>query len=122
MLAKKVKMFPFEIIVRGYITGSCWEEYKKGNDICGVSLPKGLKESERLKEPIFTPTTKAADGEDTNVNYDDFSNIVGKEMAEEIKKIAIKIYSNAHEFLLNKGIILADTKMKFGLDDGNNLF
>lgn len=121
MLAKKVKMFPFEIIVRGYITGSCWEEYKKGNDICGVSLPKGLKESERLKEPIFTPTTKAADGEDTNVNYDDFSNIVGKEMAEEIKKIAIKIYSNAHEFLLNKGIILADTKMEFGLDDGNNL-
>ena len=121
MLAKKVKMFPFEIIVRGYITGSCWEEYKKGNDICGVSLPKGLKESERLKEPIFTPTTKAADGEDTNVNYDDFSNIVGKEMAEEIKKIAIKIYSNAHKFLLNKGIILADTKMEFGLDDGNNL-
>ena len=121
MLAKKVKMFPFEIIVRGYITGSCWEEYKKGNDICGVSLPKGLKESERLKEPIFTPTTKAADGEDTNINYDDFSNIVGKEMAEEIKKIAIKIYSNAHEFLLNKGIILADTKMEFGLDDGNNL-
>ena len=121
MLAKKVKMFPFEIIVRGYITGSCWEEYKKGNDICGVSLPKGLKESERLKEPIFTPTTKASDGEDTNVNYDDFSNIVGKDMAEEIKKIAIKIYSNAHEFLLNKGIILADTKMEFGLDEGNNL-
>lgn len=121
MLAKKVKMFPFEIIVRGYITGSCWEEYKKGNDICGVSLPKGLMESERLKELIFTPTTKAADGEDTNINYDEFSNIVGKEMAEEIKKIAIKIYSNAHEFLLNKGIILADTKMEFGLDDGNNL-
>lgn len=121
MLAKKVKMFPFEIIVRGYITGSCWEEYKKGNDICGVSLPKGLKESERLKEPIFTPTTKAADGEDTNVNYDDFSNTVGEDMAEEIKKIAIKIYSNAHEFLLNKGIILADTKMEFGLDEGNNL-
>lgn len=78
-------------------------------------------ESERLKELIFTPTTKAADGEDTNINYDEFSNIVGKEMAEEIKKIAIKIYSNAHEFLLNKGIILADTKMEFGLDDGNNL-
>ena len=121
MLAKKVKMFPFEIIVRGYITGSCWEEYKKGNDMCGVSLPKGLMESERLKELIFTPTTKAADGEDTNINYDEFSNIVGKEMAEEIKKIAIKIYSNAHEFLLNKGIILADTKMKFGLDDDNKL-
>ena len=121
MLAKKVKMFPFEMIVRGYITGSCWEEYKKGNDICGVNLPKGLMESERLKELIFTPTTKAADGEDTNINYDEFSNIVGKEMAEEIKKIAIKIYSNAHEFLLNKGIILADTKMEFGLDDDNKL-
>ena len=121
MLAKKVKMFPFEIIVRGYITGSCWEEYQKGNDICGVRLPEGLKESEKLEEPIFTPTTKAQNGDDTNINYDEFSNIVGKEIAEEIKEIAIKIYSNAHEFLLTKGIILADTKMEFGIDDDNNL-
>ncbi|MFR2570869.1 MAG: phosphoribosylaminoimidazolesuccinocarboxamide synthase [Clostridia bacterium] len=121
MLAKKVKMFPFEIIVRGYITGSCWEEYKKGNDICGVSLPKGLMESQKLEEPIFTPTTKEQNGDDTNINYDEFSNIVGKEIAEEIKEIAIKIYSNAHEFLLTKGIILADTKMEFGIDDDNNL-
>ena len=120
MLAKRVKMFPFEIIVRGYITGSCWEEYKKGNDICGVRLPEGLKESQKLEEPIFTPTTKAQNGDDTNINYDEFSNIVGKEIAEEIKEIAIKIYSNAHEFLLTKGIILADTKMEFGIDDDNN--
>ncbi len=121
MLAKKVKMFPFEIIVRGYITGSCWEEYQKGNDICGVRLPEGLKESQKLEEPIFTPTTKAQNGDDTNINYDEFSNIVGKEIAEEIKEIAIKIYSNAHEFLLTKGIILADTKMEFGIDDDNKL-
>ncbi len=121
MLAKKVKMFPFEIIVRGYITGSCWEEYQKGNDICGVRLPEGLKESEKLEEPILTPTTKAQNGDDTNINYDEFSNIVGKEIAEEIKEIAIKIYSNAHEFLLTKGIILADTKMEFGIDDDNKL-
>lgn len=120
MLAKRVKMFPFEIIVRGYITGSCWEEYKKGNDICGVRLPEGLKEFQKLEEPIFTPTTKAQNGDDTNINYDEFSNIVGKEIAEEIKEIAIKIYSNAHEFLLTKGIILADTKMEFGIDDDNN--
>ena len=120
MLSKKVKMFPFEIIVRGYITGSCWEEYKKGNDICGIRLPEGLKESEKLEEPIFTPTTKEIDGRDTNISYDDFCSIVGKEIAEEIKKIAIKIYSNAHEFLLTKGIILADTKMEFGIDDDNN--
>ncbi len=120
MLAKRVKMFPFEIIVRGYITGSCWEEYKKGNDICGVRLPEGLKESQKLEEPIFTPTTKEQNGDDTNINYDEFSNIVGKEIAEEIKEIAIKIYSNAHEFLLTKGIILADTKMEFGIDDDNN--
>ena len=120
MLAKRVKMFPFEIIVRGYITGSCWEEYKKGNDICGVRLSEGLKESQKLEEPIFTPTTKAQNGDDTNINYDEFSNIVGKEIAEEIKEIAIKIYSNAHEFLLTKGIILADTKMEFGIDDDNN--
>ena len=121
MLAKKVKMFPFEIIVRGYITGSCWEGYKKGNDICGVSLPKGLMESQKLEEPIFTPTTKEQNGDDTNINYDEFSNIVGKEIAEEMKEIAIKIYSNAHEFLLTKGIILADTKMELGIDDDNNL-
>ena len=121
MLAKKVKMFPFEIIVRGYITGSCWEEYQKGNDICGVRLPEGLRESQKLEEPIFTPTTKAQNGDDTNINYDEFSNIVGKEIAEEIKEIAIKIYSNAHEFLLTKGIILADTKMEFGIDDDNKL-
>jgi len=121
MLSKKVKMFPFEIIVRGYITGSCWEEYKKENDICGIRLPEGLKESEKLEEPIFTPTTKEIDGRDTNISYDDFCSIVGKEIAEEIKKIAIKIYSNAHEFLLTKGIILADTKMEFGIDDDNKL-
>ena len=121
MLAKKVKMFPFEIIVRGYITGSCWEEYQKGNDICGVRLPEGLKESEKLEEPIFTPTTKEIDGKDTNISYEDFCSIVGKEIAEEIKKIAIKIYSNAHEFLITKGIILADTKMEFGIDDDNKL-
>ena len=121
MLAKKVKMFPFEIIVRGYITGSCWEEYQKGNDICGVRLPEGLRESQKLEEPIFTPTTKAQNGDDTNINYDEFSNIVGKEIAEEIKEIAIKIYSTAHEFLLTKGIILADTKMEFGIDDDNKL-
>ena len=121
MLAKKVKMFPFEIIVRGYITGSCWEEYKKGNDIGGVRLPEDLKESQKLEKPIFTPTTKAQNGDDTNINYDEFSNIVGKEIAEEIKEIAIKIYSNAHEFLLTKGIILADTKMEFGIDDDNKL-
>jgi len=121
ILSKKVKMFPFEIIVRGYITGSCWEEYQKGNDICGVRLPEGLRESQKLEEPIFTPTTKAQNGDDTNINYDEFSNIVGKEIAEEIKEIAIKIYSNAHEFLLTKGIILADTKMEFGIDDDNKL-
>ena len=83
-------------------------------------MPEGLKESQKLEEPIFTPTTKAQNGDDTNINYDEFSNIVGKEIAEEIKEIAIKIYSNAHEFLLTKGIILADTKMEFGIDDDNN--
>lgn len=121
MLAKKVKMFPFEIIVRGYITGTCWEEYKKGNDICGIKLPNGLLESEKLREPIFTPTTKEQNGKDTNINYDEFSNIVGKDMAKKIKEISIKIYISAHEFLLTKGIILADTKMEFGIDEENNL-
>lgn len=121
MLAKKVKMLPFEIIVRGYITGTCWEEYQKGNDICGIRLPQGLLESEKLGEPIFTPTTKEQNGKDTNISYTEFSNIVGKETAEKIKRISIEIYTNAHDFLLTKGIILADTKMEFGIDDENNL-
>lgn len=121
MLAKKVKMFPFEIIVRGYITGTCWEEYKKGNDICGIRLPNELHKSEKLREPIFTPTTKEQNGKDTNIDYEEFSNIVGKDIARKIKEISIKIYMSAHEFLLTKGIILADTKMEFGIDEENNL-
>ena len=121
MLAKKVKMFPFEIIVRGYITGTCWEEYKKGNDICGIRLPNGLHKSEKLREPIFTPTTKEQNGKDTNIDYEEFSNIVGKDIARKIKEISIKIYMSAYEFLLTKGIILADTKMEFGIDEENNL-
>ena len=121
MLAKKVKMFPFEIIVRGYITGTCWEEYKKGNDICGIRLPNGLHKSEKLREPIFTPTTKEQNGKDTNIDYEEFSNIVVKDIARKIKEISIKIYMSAYEFLLTKGIILADTKMEFGIDEENNL-
>lgn len=121
MLVKKVKMFPFEIIVRGYITGTCWKEYIKGNDICGIKLPEGLRLSEKLIEPILTPTTKDDNGEDTNITFDELASMIGVDNAREIERISKKIYLDAHDYLLTKGIILADTKMEFGLDENNNL-
>lgn len=121
MLVKKVKMFPFEIIVRGYITGTCWKEYTNGNDICGIKLPKGLRLSEKLAEPIMTPTTKDDNGDDANISFDELASVIGLNYTKEIERISKKIYLDAHNYLLNKGIILADTKMEFGLDENNNL-
>lgn len=121
MMVKKVHMFRFECVVRGYVTGSCWELYKKGEDICGIKLKEGLVESQKLDNPIFTPTTKDDNGKDTNVTYEEFEKNVGKEKAREIKDKSIELYMQAHDYLLSKGIILADTKMEFGLDSDNNL-
>jgi phosphoribosylaminoimidazole-succinocarboxamide synthase len=104
--------------VRGYISGSGWNEYKKTMSVCGIPLPKGLVESSKLPEPIFTPSTKADVGHDENITFDQAASIVGKEVAAKIRDYSIAIYHRASQLAETKGIIIADTKMEFGLIDG----
>jgi phosphoribosylaminoimidazole-succinocarboxamide synthase len=119
MLVKKAEVVPVEAIVRGYISGSGWNDYKKEGKISGIQLPEGLKESEKLEEPIFTPSTKAELGlHDETISFEEAANITGNKVMEEIKTTAISIYKSASEFALTKGIIVADTKMEFGIIDG----
>lgn len=115
MLVKKAEVVPIESVVRGYITGSGWNDYKKTGEICGIKLPEGMVESEKFPEPIFTPATKAEIGlHDENISEEKAKQIVGKETIDFIKQKTIKIYKNAVEYALDKGIIIADTKMEFG--------
>ncbi len=119
MLVKKAKPLPIECIVRGYISGSGWESYKKSGMICGIKLPEGLKESDKLPEPIYTPSTKAEVGDhDINVDFNETINIIGREQAEKIRDLSISIYLKGAEKALKKGIIIADTKFEFGICDG----
>jgi len=119
MLVKKAELIPLECIVRGYLSGSGWNDYKKNGSICGINLPSGLVESEKLPEPIFTPSTKAEIGDhDENVDEITASNIVGSDIFKIIKAKAINIYKKASQFALKKGIIIADTKMEFGIYNG----
>ncbi|MBA4728567.1 MAG: phosphoribosylaminoimidazolesuccinocarboxamide synthase [Thermodesulfobacteriota bacterium] len=120
MVVKKAKPLPIECIVRGYITGSGWAEYKKQGTVCGLKLNDGLVESEKLSEPIFTPSTKAEQGEhDENINFEQCVNIVGSEVANKVKDLSIAIYSKARDYAESKGILIADTKFEFGtLDNG----
>lgn len=116
VLVKKAKPFSVECIVRGYISGSGWKEYKKTGTICGIRLREGLKESDKLDEPIFTPSTKADVGEhDINISFDKMIDIVGKEVANILKELSIDLYIKARDYALEKGIIIADTKLEFGL-------
>ena len=114
MLVKKVEVIPVECIVRGYIAGSGWKDYKKNNAICGISLPGDLKESDKLPEPIFTPSTKAESGHDENISFEEAVNTTGRELAEEIRQKSIAIYKKASEYALTKGIIISDTKFEWG--------
>ncbi len=119
MLVKKAELIPIECIVRGYITGSGLIDYQKTGEICGIELPAGLVESEKLPEPIFTPSTKAEIGlHDENISGEEAAKIIGNNAYEFIKNVSLKIYSAAAEFALTKGIIIADTKMEFGYYDG----
>lgn len=114
MLVRKATPLPVECIVRGYITGSGWKDYQKTGMVCGIKLPSGLKESQKLPEPIFTPSTKADQGHDINISFEETIKILGKETAEKIRNFAIAIYKKASEIAEKKGIIIADTKMEFG--------
>ncbi len=119
MLVKKAELIPLECIVRGYISGSGWKEYQKKGSICGIELPSGLVESEKLPEPIFTPSTKAEIGDhDENISEEEAVKIVGQETFDFLKKVSISIYKKASEYAYERGIILADTKMEFGYYDG----
>lgn len=121
MLVKKLKMIPVECIVRGYITGSGWKSYQENGEVCGIKLPEGLKESQKLPEPIFTPTTKAEEGHDENITFEEMCDLIGKDLAEKVKAKTIEIYKKCADYALTKGIIIADTKFEFGLDENGNL-
>lgn len=119
MLVKKAQPLPAECIVRGYVSGSGWKDYKTSGSICGIQLPAGLKESDRLPEPIFTPSTKAELGtHDENISFDIMAKLCGRELAEQARDYTLKIYTRAHELADQKGIIIADTKFEFGVYDG----
>ena len=122
IVARKLKALPIEAIVRGYLSGSGWKDYQKTQSLCGIKLPQGLKESAKLSEPIFTPSSKEAVGRhDENISYEECEARVGKDVASRIKEISIKLYHEASTFALTKAIIIADTKFEFGLDDENHL-
>jgi phosphoribosylaminoimidazole-succinocarboxamide synthase len=117
MLVKKAKPMPVECIVRGYLSGSGWKEYKESGTVCGIKLPDSLVESSKLDEPIFTPSTKAEEGHDINISFEEMKKIVGDEIAEKLKNLSLKIYKKGREVAEKKGIIIADTKMEFGMYD-----
>jgi phosphoribosylaminoimidazole-succinocarboxamide synthase len=121
MLVKKTKVFPIECVVRGYLEGSGWKDYQATGKICGHELPQGLRQCEKLPRPIFTPATKAAEGHDENITEAEFARIVGAEAAERLSSLSLNIYKKASEYALTRGIIIADTKFEFGLDDGGNI-
>ncbi|MBC8548362.1 MAG: phosphoribosylaminoimidazolesuccinocarboxamide synthase [Candidatus Brocadiales bacterium] len=114
MLVKKVDVIPVECIVRGYLAGSGWKEYKESGTVCGVKLPAGLKECGKLPEPVFTPSTKATSGHDVNISLDEVVKITGKRLAEELMEKSIEVYKKASEYALTKGIMICDTKFEWG--------
>jgi len=115
MLVKKTKVVPIECIVRGYLSGSAWSSYKKDGTVCGIKLPRGLQESEKFDEPLFTPSTKAASGHDINISIEEMTRLVGRDIAHKLKDYSLTIYNTAVEYALKRGIIIADTKFEFGL-------
>lgn len=121
LLVHKFKLIPLEVIVRGYITGSAWKEYTKNGTVHSLPQPKGLKESEEFPEPIFTPSTKAEQGaHDENISPEQAADLVGKEVADKVAKLAVRLYVKCKEYAKSKGIIIADTKFEFGIDEKTN--
>ena len=122
VVVRKLKPLPVEAIVRGYIVGSGWKEYKKSGTVCGMALPKGLREADKLPAPIFTPSTKADVGDhDINISFERMVELVGAKLAEQVRDVSLKLYNFAAEYALTKGIIIADTKFEFGLDEQGGL-
>ncbi len=123
IVVRRLKPLPVEAIVRGYLIGSGWKDYQKTGAVCGIRLPAGLKQADKLPEVIYTPSTKAAVGEhDENISFDETVKLLGQELAEKVRNFSIKVYSEAAEFAREKGIIIADTKFEFGLDNSGKIF
>ena len=118
MVVKKAQPLAIECVVRGYLAGSGWKEYQKQGTVCGINLPDGLENSSQLPEPIFTPATKAEEGHDENISFDEAVNIVGKNVAEQARELSIKLYERGRHHAAEKGIIIADTKFEFGIFEG----
>jgi phosphoribosylaminoimidazole-succinocarboxamide synthase len=115
VVVKKLKPLPIEAVVRGYVIGSGWKDYQKTGKICGIELPKGLRQAEKLPEPIFTPATKAAEGHDENITLAQVEKLIGPALAAKVRDVAIRLYKEAADYAATKGIIIADTKFEFGL-------
>jgi phosphoribosylaminoimidazole-succinocarboxamide synthase len=121
VVVKKLKPLPIEAVVRGYIIGSGWKDYQKTGKVCGIELPKGLRQAEKLAEPIFTPATKAETGHDENISFAEVEKLIGAPLAAQVREISIRLYEEAREYAAQRGIIIADTKFEFGLDRKNEL-
>ena len=122
IIVKQLKTLPVEAIVRGYVIGSGWKDYVASGAICGIQLPAGLQQAEQLSEPIFTPSTKAPVGDhDTNISFGQVVELIGEEKASQVREIAIQLYKTATHYALSRGIIIADTKFEFGIDDNDQL-
>ncbi|HWC20618.1 MAG TPA: phosphoribosylaminoimidazolesuccinocarboxamide synthase [Terriglobales bacterium] len=118
MLVRRAKMFPVECVARGYLSGSGWKDYQNTQAVCGIPLPAGLRESDRLPEPIFTPATKSSSGHDINISFAEVIKILGRDTAEKLRQLTLRIYSIAVDYAAARGIIIADTKFEFGIIDG----
>lgn len=114
MMVMRAEMFPVECVVRGYLSGSGWKEYKSSGKVCGLTLPSGLKESDQLPEPIFTPATKATTGHDINISFEEMCKLVDPQLARRLRDVSLQIYNKAAEYARHRGIIIADTKFEFG--------
>jgi phosphoribosylaminoimidazole-succinocarboxamide synthase len=121
IVVKKLKPLPIEAVVRGYLIGSGWKDYQKTGSVCGIALPRGLQQAQKLPEPIFTPATKAAEGHDENISFAEVEKLIGEALAAKVRDISIRLYREAAEYAAGKGILIADTKFEFGTDAQGNL-
>ena len=121
VVVQKLKPLPIEAVVRGYIIGSGWKDYQRSGKICGIELPKGLQQAQKLPEPIFTPATKAESGHDENISFAEVEKLIGSELAAKVREVSIRLYKEAADYAATKGIIIADTKFEFGLTKDSQL-
>ena len=121
VVVRKLKPLPIEAVVRGYLIGSGWKDYQKSGSVCGIALPKGLQQAQKLPQPIFTPATKAESGHDENISFDEVAKLIGRPVAEKVRDVSVRLYKEASEYAAQKGILIADTKFEFGLNEKNEL-